>query len=174
MKGTVHKAIEKLVTQTFGAEKWEQCLREAGFEEDHVFMLNDDVDEATTMKLVTQVIPSVCGLTVQQTLDAFGHFWINGYASKMYAPYFEGCKSTKDLILKLDFIHKTLTENIPNARPPRLRYEWVDTNRLAVTYLSDRGLIDLFISIAKGAGAYYKETLSITKKSDQVLEIDFA
>ncbi len=174
MKGTVHKCIEKLVTQNFGVEKWQQCLVEAGFDEDHVFMLNDDVDEAVTMKLVTQVIPSVCNLTIQQVLDTFGQFWINDYASKVYAPYFEGCKSTKDLILKLDFIHKSLTENIPNARPPRLRYEWVDTNRLAVTYLSDRGLIDLFISIAKGAGTYYKEELRVTKKSDQVLEIDFA
>jgi hypothetical protein len=36
MKGTVHKAIEKLVTQAFGAEKWQQCLVQAGFDEDHV------------------------------------------------------------------------------------------------------------------------------------------
>jgi hypothetical protein len=174
MKGTVHKCIEKLITEKFGEEKWQECLVAAGFDDDHVFMMNDDVDEATTMKLVTQIIPTACNLTIQQVLDAFGHYWINGWAAKVYAPYFEGCTSTKDLILKLDFIHKTLTENIPNARPPRLRYEWVNTNTLAVTYLSERGLIDLFVSIAKGAGAYYKEELKVTKKSDQVLEIDFA
>ncbi len=174
MKGTVHKCIEKLITENFGRPTWEKCLAEIGFDEDHVFMMNDDVDEATTMKLVTQVIPKVCNLTLQQVMDAFGQYWINGYAAKVYAPYFEGCKTTKELILKLDFIHKSLTENIPNARPPRLKYEWVADNRLAVTYLSERGLIDLFIAIAHGAGTYYNEKLNITRKSDQVLEIDFA
>lgn len=137
-------------------------------------MMNDDVDEAVTMKLVTEVIPSVCNLPLQQVLDAFGHYWINGYAAKVYAPYFEGCTTTRDLILKLDFIHKSLTENIPNARPPRLLYEWVNKDVLLVTYLSERGLIDLFISIVKGVGAYYSEELKVSKKSDQVLEINFA
>jgi hypothetical protein len=174
MKGTVHKAIERLITENFGRPTWEKCLVEIGFDEDHVFMMNDDVDEATTMRLVTEVIPRVCNLSLQQVLDAFGQYWINGYAAKVYAPYFEGCKTTKELILKLDFIHKTLTENIPNAKPPRLKYEWVSDNRLAVTYFSERGLIDLFISIAHGAGTYYNEKLNITRKSDQVLEIDFA
>ncbi len=173
MKGTVHKCIEKLITEKFGQEKWQECLRYIGLDEDHFFMINDDVDEALTMKLVTEAIPKLCNLSLQQVLDAFGQYWINDYASKVYAPYFEGCKSSKDLILKLDFVHKSLTEKIPNARPPRLTYEWVNTNTLAVTYLSERGLIDLFISIAKGVGTYYKEDLKITKKSDKVLEVTF-
>lgn len=173
MKGTVHKCIEKLITEKFGAEKWQACLAYVGLDEDHYFMINDDVDEALTMKLVTEAIPTVCNLQLQQVIDTFGQYWINDYASKVYAPYFEGVNSSKELILKLDFIHKTLTEKIPNAKPPRLTYEWVNGNTLAVTYLSERGLIDLFIAIAKGVGTYYKEDLKVTKKSSQVLEVEF-
>jgi hypothetical protein len=49
-------------------------------------MMNDDVDEAATMKLVTEVIPRVCNLTLQQVMDAFGQYWINNYVLKMYGP----------------------------------------------------------------------------------------
>jgi len=173
MKGTIHKCIEKLITEKFGQQTWQECLKGVDLDEDHVFMMNEDVDEALTMKLITQVIPSVCHLSVQQVLDAFGHFWINDYTAKVYAPYFEGSHSSKDLITKLDFIHSTVTQNIPNSRPPRLSFEWVNVNTLSITYKSDRGLIDLFISIAKGVGAYYKEDLQISKISDQVLEVSF-
>lgn len=173
MKGTVHKCVEKLITGKFGAEKWQACLTYVGLDEDHFFMMNDDVDEPLTMKLITEAIPSVCNLSVQQVLDAFGQYWVNDYTSKIYAPYYEGCTCSKDLILKLDFIHRSVTEKIPNSRPPRLSYQWLDSNTLSVTYVSERGLIDLFVSIAKGVGTYYKEDLKITKKSDQVLEIAF-
>ena len=173
MKGTVHKCIEKLITEKFGLATWQTCLEAVGLEEDHIFMMNDDVDEALTMKLVTEVIPSVTRLSLQQVLDAFGHYWINDYASQIYKPYFEGCHSSRELISKLDFIHESLTKNIPNARPPRLRYEWLDGQTVSLTYVSDRGLIDLFISIAKGVGDYYKETLVVVKKSDQTLEVTF-
>jgi len=45
MKGTIHKSIEKLVIEKFGIDKWNECLASVGLDEDHVFMINDDIDE---------------------------------------------------------------------------------------------------------------------------------
>ena len=45
MKGTIHKSIEKLVIEKFGIDKWNECLASVGLDVDHVFMINDDIDE---------------------------------------------------------------------------------------------------------------------------------
>ena len=52
---------------------------------------------------------------------------------------------------------------MPNAHPPRFTYEEPDDKTLIITYISVRGLIDLFISIAKGLVKKYNEDVEITK-----------
>lgn len=173
MKGTIHKSIEKLVVNKFGLEKWQDCLKSIGLDEDHVFMLNEDVDEKLTMELLGKM-PAILGITFEQLVDAFGYYWVNEYIPKVYPSYLEGYKTAKDLILNLDKIHVLVTEEIPNAHPPRFSYEWKDDNTLFLTYKSSRGLIDVFIACAKGVGVYYKEQIEIIKHSESIVELKFS
>jgi hypothetical protein len=171
MKGTIHKSIEKLVTEKFGEEKWYECLASVGLDEDHVFMLNEDVDEKLTMDLLTKM-PAVLGISFQQVCDAFGEYWVNAYVPKIYFGYIEGYKNAKDFLLAMDEIHDTVTKEIPNAHPPR--FDYVDNgDTIIVTYKSSRGLIDLYISLVKGVGIYFKQMLDVKKLSDTEVEIKF-
>lgn len=172
MKGTVHKCVEKLVIEKFGLDKWEECLASVGLDEDHVFMMNDDVDEATTMRMLGNM-PAILGISFQQLLDAFGEYWACSYTPKVYPAYFEGIHSSKEMLVNLDRIHREVTENMDNARPPRFTYKWVDEHTLQMQYSSKRGLIDLFISIAKGMNKYFNEENKITKIDDNSVEIVF-
>ncbi len=172
MKGTVHKCVEKLVIESFGLDKWEECLASVGLDEDHVFMMNDDVDEATTMRMLGNM-PAILGITFQQLIDAFGEYWACKYTPTVYPAYFEGINSSKEMLLNLDRIHQEVTENMDNARPPRFKYEWKDENTLLMHYSSQRGLADLFISIAKGMGKYFNEENKITKLDNNIIEIVF-
>lgn len=172
MKGTVHKCIEKLVIESFGLDKWEECLESVGLDEDHVFMMSDDVDEATTMKMLGNM-PEILEISFQQLLDAFGEYWACKYTPAIYSAYFEGITSSRELLVNLDRIHGEVTENMDNARPPRFTYEWIDEDTLQMKYQSERGLVDLFISIAKGMNKYFNEDNQITKLDDTTVEIAF-
>ncbi|MGY6561034.1 MAG: heme NO-binding domain-containing protein [Luteibaculaceae bacterium] len=167
MKGTIHKCVEKLVIEKFGIDKWEECLESVGLDEDHVFMMNDDVDEAKTMELLTKA-PAILGISLPQLFDAFGEYWSCVYAPKVYPAYYEGVNNSKEFLLKLDRIHVEITQNVPNARPPRFTYSWSNENTLLMEYTSGRGLVDLFISLAHGMGKYFNETLGITKDNNKV------
>ena len=171
MKGTIHKSIEKLVIEKFGEEKWFECLASVGLDEDHVFILNEDIDEQLKMDLLGKM-PAILGITFQQVCDAFGEYWVNAYVPKIYFGYIEGYTNAKDFLLAMDDIHKTVTEEIPNARPPRFDYEDKGSS-LLVTYKSERGLVDLYISLVKGVGIYFKQQLEVLKHSDSLVEIKF-
>jgi hypothetical protein len=160
MKGTIHKCIEKLVIEKFGQDKWEECLTSVGLDDDHVFMINDDVDEKTTMELITKA-PGILGITLPQLMDAFGEYWVHVYAPKVYPAYYEGVTSSKQFLLKLHTLHVEITQNVPNARPPMFDYAWENDNTLLMTYKSGRGLLELFISLAKGLSTYFKDSLAI-------------
>jgi hypothetical protein len=162
MKGTIHKCVEKLVIEKFGQEKWEECLTAAGLDDDHVFMMNDDVDEKLTMELITKA-PTVLGISLAQLFDAFGEYWVHTYAPKVYPAYYEGVSSSKEFLLKLQNIHVEITQNVSNARPPMFDYVWEGSNILKMTYKSGRGLVDLFVSLAKGLSSYYKDNVKIEK-----------
>lgn len=172
MKGTVHKCVEKLVIESFGLEKWEECLASVGLDEDHVFMMNDDVDEATTMRMLGNM-PAILNISFQQLLDAFGEYWACKYTPTVYPAYFEGITSSKEMLINLDRIHVEVTENMDNATPPRFTYKWIDEDTLQMFYSSRRGLIDLFISIAKGMNKYFNEDNQISKLDDTTVQIVF-
>lgn len=172
MKGTVHKCVEKLVIEKFGLDKWEECLASVGLDEDHVFMMNDNVDEALTMRMLGNM-PAILNISFQQLLDAFGEYWACSYTPKVYPAYFEGITSSKDMLINLDRIHMEVTENMENSRPPRFTYAWINEDTLQMKYQSERGLIDLFISIAKGMNKYFNEENKISKLDSTTVEIVF-
>lgn len=168
MKGTIHKCTEKLVIEKFGLEKWEECLRSVGLEEDHVFMVNDDVDENVTMQLLRNA-PAILGITNEQLYDAFGEYWVHVYALKVYPAYYEGVNSTKEFLLKLDNLHAEVTQNIENAKPPRFTYNWDTPNELVMNYSSSRGLVTLFMSLVKGLASFYKEAIEVSNVENKVI-----
>jgi hypothetical protein len=172
MKGTIHKCAEKLIIEKFGIEKWQDCLKSVGLSEYYTFMINEDVDEKTTMQLL-QNATTILGITMEQLFDAFGEYWVHVYAPKMYPEYYEDIHSAKQFLLNIDKIHSEVTENIPNAHPPRFTYNSPDDNILEMKYNSSRGLVHLFISLAKGLASYYKEKVKIDLIDKDTVRFEF-
>ncbi len=127
-------------------------------------------------KLAVSLINSTCkvlNLSIEQAASAFGEYWMNHYASTIYSSFISNLKSSKELLLELDNIHKAVTLNVPNSRPPRFSYEWENEDTVVMTYISKRNLIDLFVGLAKGVAKYYNEDLKITKVSKNKVAIEF-
>ncbi|MEA1948579.1 MAG: heme NO-binding domain-containing protein [Thermodesulfobacteriota bacterium] len=172
MKGVIPDCLEKLVKSKFGKDKWEDSLEAAGLPRHSSFLATADIPDADVMKVVESVC-KVLNITLQQSADAFGDFWVNDYAPKIYKVYYRQSNSAKEFLLNMDNIHKTVTKNIPNAHPPRFTYNWKNDKTLVMTYKSSRGLIDFLVGLIKGVGKYYKEDLKVMKLGNDKVQIIF-
>ncbi|MBL7111393.1 MAG: heme NO-binding domain-containing protein [Bacteroidales bacterium] len=164
--------LANLVTEEFGKNKWEDVLEKAGFPRTTFFLATQDVEDTVTMKVINSAC-EVLNISLLQAANAFGDFWMNNFAVKIYQPFYRGVTSAKDFLLSVDKIHVTATQTIPNAHPPRFDYEWKNEKTLIMTYKSPRGLIDFLVGLIHGVAKYYHEDLTITKLSSDKVEIIF-
>jgi hypothetical protein len=174
MKATITNCLAELVETKFGKDKWEAILKDAGLQAHAgVFRIPpSDVPDDQAYKLIASTC-KVLAITPQQAADAFGSYWCCTYAPRIYAPIVKRFKNAREMIVGMDSVHVTMTETIPNARPPRFNYKWERDNTLIVDYKSSRNIIDIYIGLVKGVGEYYKEKLVVTKLSAKQVKIVF-
>ncbi len=172
MKGVIPNCLGEFVKKKYGMKKWGDCLETAGLNRNTIFLLATDIDDNTVFRLVDSSC-RVLDMSFIQFSDAFGDFWMNVYAPRIYRNYFTGANSAKEFLLKMDGVNVTITKNIQNALPPRFDYEWKDDNLLIMRYKSRRGLIDFVVGLVKGVGKHYREHLIVRRISDSAVEIIF-
>ncbi|MCP5108302.1 MAG: hypothetical protein GY950_33255 [bacterium] len=172
MKGVIAVCLSELVKEKFGKDKWEAALEDAGLKKSTFFLPSANLEDAVVMKVIGSVC-KVLNITLMQAADAFGDYWVNTYAPKVYKAYYRGKDNAKDFLLNMDAVHKTVTERIPDAKPPRFEYEWQGDKILIMKYISQRGLIDFLLGLVKGVGKYFNEKITVTKISNDKLKIVF-
>jgi hypothetical protein len=172
MKGVIIKCLKDMVIEKFGMDKWKAIAEKSGLDPFTAVKTLDDIEDAKALKIVESTC-SVLNVSLPQAADAFGDYWVNVFAPKIYSIYYEGVESAREFILKMDDLHTRATSHIKNAKPPRFEYSWKDDKTLLVTYKSHRGLIDFFAGLARGVGRYYNENLIVTKLSETLVEIKF-
>ncbi len=172
MKGTIVVCLADMVTSQFGKAKWQAALEDAGLNPNAWFLHHHDIDDASVMRLVGSVCKTL-DVTLTQAADAFGDYWMNVYAPRIYKPFLTSAGSAKEFLLGLDQLHVVITQNIPGAHPPRFDYSWRDSNTLVMTYKSSRNMLDFVVGLAKGVGKYYKTNLTVTKRGPDSVEIVF-
>ncbi|MDH5609900.1 MAG: heme NO-binding domain-containing protein [Cyclobacteriaceae bacterium] len=174
MKGTIHYCLEGTIIKNHGEKAWQNCMKAAGLPSDYTYItkIRDDIDEKESINLFVTCSKSL-NIPLTELFDQFGAYWCCHYAPEIYAAFFVGIKSTKNAITKLDWVHDRVTRHIPNSNPPRFIYNWLNDDKLQLTYQSERGLIDLFISLIKGLNTCFKDTCRITKNSPTQLILEF-
>jgi hypothetical protein len=172
MKGVIFCCLAELVKEKMGVDKWRTILEKSGMSPSTNFLPTEDIAD----NVIAQTIQNTCtvlNFSVEQAADAFGDYWVNTYASKIYKVYFNGKNTAKELLLNMDSVHKTVTQSIPNAHPPRFDYKWKNDNTLVITYHSKRGMIDFLLGLIKAVGKHFKETLIVTKIDATQIEVVF-
>ncbi|MCU4162976.1 heme NO-binding domain-containing protein [Carboxylicivirga caseinilyticus] len=172
MKGVILDCLRNLVSKEFGTSQWQEILVDSGLKPNETILSTIDFDDQVAISLIGSTC-KVLNLSIEQAAEAFGDYWMNYYASKIYAAYMVKAKSAKDLLLMLDNIHLKVTKSMPNARPPKFTYDWKDDKTLVMDYISDRNLVDLFIGLAKSVGKFYDEKLTVSKGSGNNVIIKF-
>lgn len=172
MKGVIARCLSDLVQEKFGKDKWEKILETSGLSPNTLFAVTADIPDEAVMNVLKNTC-SVLGITHNQAADAFGDYWVNTYAPKIYKSYYAGKQSAREMLLKMDDVHTLVTKNIANAHPPRFEYEWSNDKTLVMHYKSSRGMIDFLVGLIKGVGRYFKEDLKVRKLGPDKVEVIF-
>lgn len=172
MKATIVVCMQELVTKKFGAARWKESVKKAGFAESQMFSSLEDVADAQVLALMKGVAEAA-SLTMAQVMEAFGEHWSMQYAPTVYKTYFSAAKSTRDFLLNLDQIHLAMTRNIQSAHPPRFHYEWKGDKHLVMHYESQRGLVALMPGLIHGLGKYFHDNPTVRLAGNEV-HVEFA
>ena len=172
MKGTIVKCLQEMVESRFGKEEWREILGDAGFKGPQLFSLSADIDEARALALFASSA-RVLEVSAEEVANQFGDFWVNDYAPRIYQTIYARHRSAREFLLAMDDVHVMVTESVENARPPRFEFEQRGDDTLIVTYKSKRGLIDLYIGLARGVGRRFDTELEIVKLSPRQVKITF-
>ncbi len=171
MKGTIVKCLKDLIEEKFGKDQWTEISRKSGFTQGFI-NITADIDDSIVMSLLENTC-SVLEISLPEAADAFGDYWVNDYAPRIYKSVYGRFSNAREFILGLNTVHSQVTADIPNAQPPELEYESIDDKTLIVTYKSKRELVDVFVGLAKGLGRYYQEALQVVKLDDTTVRIVF-
>jgi len=172
MKGVILDCLAQMVEKKFGKDAWQNILSESRLDTKTEFSPGRDINDEKTMEIINNTC-KVLDLTLEQTAEAFGVYWVNNYALRQYAIYLNRYRSAKDFIKGMDAIHDYTTKTFQNAHPPRFEIEDMDENRIRVTYKSSRNLIDFYIGLVKGVSVYYKTPIKIDKNSSTTVDLTF-
>ncbi len=172
MKGVILDAFKDMIKEKYGGNVWEEILKNAGFDKNTVFPVTQDIPDGD----VERILNSICkklGLNFQQVADMFGEYWITIYMPKLYKSYYRGIKDAREFLLKVNDIHRKVTENNPGANPPYFEYFWREENVLTLKYISQRKFLPMVIGLIKGVGKLFKTNLKVKQLSDNEVEIIF-
>jgi len=161
MYGIVNKAIQDLVTENFGADKWELIKEKSGVDVDY-FLSNEPYDDDITYQLAGAT-SDIIGITVGQVLNAFGEWWILRTGKEKYGGLMEaGGNNLKEFLVNLPQFHNRIMLMYPKLTPPEFKVSDIENNSIHVHYFSKReGLQEFVRGLLSGLGKMYGVETSI-------------
>ena len=155
MYGIVNKAIQDLITENFGADKWEAIKEKSDIDVDF-FLSNEPYDDAITYSLAIAA-SDVLGITLGQVLNALGEWWILKTGKEKYAGLMEaGGNNLKEFLVNLPLFHNRIMLMYPKLTPPEFKVSHIEESSIHVHYHSKReGLQEFVRGLMTGLSKMY-------------------
>jgi len=150
MYGLVNKAIQDLVCEKFGEDKWKEIKRLSGFEDDFFIGLQSYPD-SLTYSLVKNA-SSVLGADASVVMETFGEYWILYTANEGYGDMMDLAGNTlPDFLNNLDMLHNRINNIMPNLVAPQFSTRNETSNSVELEYRSHReGLNPMVVGLLRG------------------------
>jgi hypothetical protein len=167
MYGLVNKAIEELVVERFGQDKWEEIKTKADVLESG-FISTQSYPDELTFKLVGAA-SEVLLVPIEDLLEAFGEYWVLYTGAKGYGEMMSHMgNSLPDFLKNLDMLHGRVAGMMPHLQPPQFYTENESERSIDLVYNSHRrGLVPMLRGLILGLGRRFEVNPTI-----QVLEVE--
>lgn len=161
MYGLVNRAIEQLVIKVGGQPAWQRVCERAGVADEGFLAVHAYPDEVT-YKLVAAVSQEL-NLTPNETLEAFGEYWILYTAEEGYAEVLKSSGSSlREFLGNLDEMHGRVESVFPHMILPTFRVVDISHDVFRLLYRSQReGLAPMVVGLIKGLGRRFNQHIEV-------------
>lgn len=155
MYGIVNKAIQDLIIDNFGEDKWETIKEKSGVDIDF-FLSNEPYDDDITYKLAGAAA-EVLDISVGEVLNAFGEWWVLKTGKEKYGGLMEaGGNNLKEFLVNLPLFHNRIMLMYPKLTPPEFKVSNLEENSIHIHYHSKRlGLQEFVRGLLAGLSKMY-------------------
>ncbi len=167
MYGIVNKAIQGLILENYGQEKWDQIKKISNVSDDS-FLSNESYPDEITYNLAGAASQAL-ETSVENVLHAFGEYWILKTGQEKYGSLMKaGGENLKQFLMYLPSFHNHLLLIYPNLTPPEFRVSHVEDNSLRLHYISHRpGLKHFVLGLISGLGKMYETPIEVKIVADR-------
>ncbi len=171
MYGIVNQAIQGLVTENFGEEKWLKIKADAGVKVDY-FLSDQAYDDDVTFDLVGAA-SNVLDLPASAILEAFGKYWVLKTGMEKYGDLMKaGGNNFTEFLHNLPHFHSRIMLIYPKLSPPEFIVEDFDDKTILLHYYSSRdGLTHFVVGLIHGIAEMFGTTCTIELKSSEKTDV---
>jgi len=164
MKGVIFTTFLNFLETELGTENSEKIITQATLNSGGAYTTVGFYDHKELMRLIT-LSSSELKLDAQQISQKFGNYLFHSLANK-YPRHITGKSSCMDLFETInEVIHEEVNSIYPDAKPPEIRCERINSWAATLHYQSYRCLGDVMHGLIEGAGEYFSEQLQIVRKT---------
>lgn len=164
MYGIVNQAIQGLVLDNYGNEKWKSIKKRSGVIQDY-FISDESYDDEITFDLVSSA-SEVLELDSKDVLKAFGHYWIAKTGNEKYGELMKtGGSDFLEFMENLPNFHGRIMLIYPKLSPPEFIVEKKSDSEIELHYFSSRkGLTYFVFGLIEGIAEMFDTKVEIILK----------
>ncbi|KAF8066284.1 Gucy1b1 [Scenedesmus sp. PABB004] len=156
MLGWINLSVQAFITDTFGADKWEEVLTAS--QVPATWVSSCPYSDKVTYDIVVTAA-GILGVSVNDALEAYGLYFIQYLSDQGYTKLLAVLGSNlAEFLQNLNNLHLHLSHHWPEMIAPAFRCEEVTPESLVLHYYSSRpGLWPIVRGVLRGmAGTYFK------------------
>lgn len=169
MKGVIFNLLERVVTDEYGADVWDDLIDEAGVGGAYSSLGNYADDE---VEALVAAAAAKTGETRAQVLHWFG-VRAMPLLRELYPTLFDPHASSQDFVLSVnEMIHPEVRKLYPDAVCPFFHVRRDGPDAVSMQYESRRDMIDLAHGFLDGAAAVYGDRVTVDKPAGAADQLD--
>lgn len=156
MYGIVYKAIQDLITDSYGADEWEAVKEKSGVDVD--FFISNEPYSDDIMNKLAGATSEVLGITVDHVLNAFGEWCVLKTIKEKYGGFIAtGGENLREFLVNLPLFHNRIMLMHPMFTSPEFKISNIKDNSISVHYhFKKEGLQEFVKGLLAGLAKMYK------------------
>ena len=161
MYGLVNQALQGLISEQYGIEKWNIVKKKAGIEIDY-FVSNEPYEDNITFDLIATA-SEILNVSSAQILHSFGGYWILRTSREKYGDLMKaGGSNFLEFMMNLPNFHSRIMLIYPKLSPPEFMMDKKSDSELIMHYYSIRnGLTDFVLGLIEGIAEMFDTQITI-------------